>query len=184
MSPTSSAAPQTLTYAIDPAHSTVEFIVRHMMISKVRGRFSDLEGTIELRQGSDLPLVIRATVNASSIDTRESQRDTHLKSGDFFDVEKHAQLRFTSKRIEGTPQEFHAYGDLTMHGVTREIDLIAQFEGRGTDPWGGTRVAYSAHATVDRKDFGLTWNQALETGGFIVSDEVRIELNVEAVLKQ
>lgn len=171
-------------YSIDAAHTTVEFIVRHLMISKVRGRFGAFEGTIELAPGSDVPRSIGVKIDAASIDTREPQRDAHLKSPDFFDVENFSQLTFVSNRIEGAPDDFRIHGDLTIHGVTREVVLNGSFEGRGSDPWGGERVAYTANTNVNRKDFGLLWNQALETGGVVVSDEVRIELNVEAVLQK
>jgi polyisoprenoid-binding protein YceI len=172
------------TYAVDPAHSTVEFIVRHLMIAKVRGRFTAVTGQVGLPAGSDLPDSISATIEAASIDTREEQRDTHLRSADFFDVEKFPQLTFQSLRIHGEPDDFTIEGDLTMHGATRSVKLKGTFEGRATDPWGNQRVGYSAHATISRKDFGLTWNAALETGGVAVSDEVRIELNIEAVRPQ
>ena len=171
-------------YAIDPAHTTVEFVVRHLMISKVRGRFSGVAGTIELQSGNDVPSAVQARIDAATIDTRESQRDDHLKSADFFDVAKYPALEFVSGRIEGTPSGFTIAGDLTIAGVTRPVALKAEFEGRGPDPWGGQRIGYSAWATINRKDFGLTWNAALETGGVAVSDDVRIELNVEAVLQQ
>jgi polyisoprenoid-binding protein YceI len=170
-------------YALDPAHTTAEFVVRHLMITKVRGRFTDLKGQIELAPDSDLPRAISATIAAASIDTREDQRDAHLRSADFFDVEKFPQLTFESTRIDGTPDEFTIDGNLTIHGVTRNVSLRGNFEGRMRDPWGGVRVGYSAHATINRKDFGLTWNAALETGGVVVGDEVRIELNVEAILQ-
>jgi polyisoprenoid-binding protein YceI len=173
-----------LLYALDPSHSTVEFVVRHLMISKVRGRFTAFQGSVELASGSDVPLTISATIDAGSIDTREEQRDAHLRSADFFDVEKYPALGFESTRIEGTPGDFKVYGNLSIHGVTREVVLSGSLEGRGSDPWGGERVGYSAHATINRKDFGLTWNAALETGGVVVSDEVRIELNVEGVLQR
>jgi polyisoprenoid-binding protein YceI len=170
-------------YAIDPAHTTVEFIVRHLMITKVRGRFAGVAGTIEL-EGSDVPRAIEAHIDAATIDTREEQRDTHLRSADFFEVETYPALEFVSTRIEGEPGDFTVHGNLTIHGVTRKIALKAQFEGRGADPWGGQRIGYSAYATINRKDFGLTWNTALETGGVMVGDEVRIELNVEAILQK
>jgi polyisoprenoid-binding protein YceI len=181
---TTAQTQEKLVYGLDASHSTVEFIVKHLMISKVRGRFAAFEGAVELAPGSDVPQAISATIDASSIDTREPQRDAHLKSADFFEVEKYPNLTFQSTRIEGTPDDFRAYGNLTIHGVTREVALKGSFEGRGADPWGGQRAGYSAHTTINRKDFGLTWNAALETGGFVVSDEVRIELNVEAVLQQ
>jgi polyisoprenoid-binding protein YceI len=175
---------QNSTYALDRSHTTVEFVVRHLMITKVRGRFTAFDGRIELAPDSDLPTAITATIDAASIDTREDQRDAHLRSADFFDVEKYPQLTFESTRIDGMPDEFTIDGKLTIHGVTRDVSLAGNFEGRANDPWGGVRVGYSAHTTINRKDFGLTWNAALETGGVVVGDEVRIELNVEALLQE
>jgi polyisoprenoid-binding protein YceI len=171
-------------FALDPAHTTVEFVVRHLMITKVRGRFTRFDGQIELAPGNDLPTAASITIDAGSIDTREEQRDAHLRSADFFEVEKYPALRFESTRIDGTPDDFAIDGKLTIHGVTRDVSLAASFEGRVTDPWGGTRVGYTANTTINRKDYGLAWNAALETGGVVVGDEVRIELNVEAILKQ
>ena len=169
-------------YTLDRAHTTVEFVVRHLMITKVRGRFTGLDGQIALTPGSDLPTTITATIDAASIDTREEQRDAHLRSADFLQVEKYPHLMFESERIEGTPEQFTVDGKLTIHGVTRDVRLSGSFEGRANDPWGGVRVGYAAHGSINRKDFGLTWNTTLETGGVVVGDEVRIELNVEAVL--
>ncbi|MEO7201677.1 MAG: YceI family protein, partial [Candidatus Tumulicola sp.] len=153
------------TYAVDPVHSTVEFIVRHLMIAKVRGRFTTFTGQVELPSGSDLPSSISATIEAASIDTREEQRDTHLRSADFFDAEKFPQLTFKSTRIHGEPDDFTIDGDLTIHGATHPVKLNGTFEGRATDPWGTQRIGYAAHGKISRKDFGLTWNAALETGG-------------------
>ena len=181
---TTAQTQEKLLYTLDSSHSTVEFVVRHMMIAKVRGRFAAFEGSIELAPGSDLPQVVNATIDVASIDTREEQRDTHLKSADFFEAEKYPALTFQSTRVEGAPGDFKIYGNLTIHGVTREVALAGSFEGRGSDPWGGQRVGYTAHTTINRKDFGLGWNAALETGGVLVSDEVRIELNVEGVLQK
>jgi polyisoprenoid-binding protein YceI len=172
------------TYTLDKAHTTVEFVVRHLMITKVRGRFTAFDGTIELAPGSEVPTAIKTTIDAASIDTREDQRDAHLRSADFFDVEKYPTLTFESTLIEGIPQHFTIEGKLRIHGVTRDVVLTGSFEGHATDPWGGVRVGYSAHGVVNRKDFGLTWNAALETGGVVVGDEVKIELNVEALLTQ
>ena len=169
-------------YTLDRAHTTVEFVVRHLMITKVRGRFTSFDGQIELTPSSDLPVTITAAIDAGSFDTREEQRDAHLRSADFFEVEKYPHLMFESERIEGTPEQFTVHGKLTLHGVTRDVKLSGTFEGRASDPWGGVRVGYAAHVVINRKDFGLTWNTALETGGVVVGDEVRIELNVEAVL--
>ena len=169
-------------YTLDQTHTTVEFIVRHLMITKVRGRFTAFNGQIELAPGSDLPASVSATIDAASIDTREAQRDAHLRSADFFDVENFPQLTFQSTRIEGTPADMTIDGKLTIRGVTRDVRLTGSFEGRAADPWGGNRIGYAAHGTINRKDFGLAWNAALETGGVVVGDEVRIELNVEAIL--
>ncbi len=180
-------APTTQTaeaYTIDPIHSTIEFAVRHLMVSKVRGRFNAFAGTIAADAGTHLPQAVEVEIDVSSIDTREAQRDAHLKSADFLEVEKFPTISFASRRVEGTPEDFQLHGDLTIHGVTREVVLNGELEGHGADPWGGRRVGYSAKATISRKDFGLTWNQLLETGGVAVGDEVRIELNVEAVLQK
>jgi polyisoprenoid-binding protein YceI len=156
-------------YSIDPVHTNVEFVVRHLMIAKVRGRFSSISGEID----------------ATSVDTREEQRDAHLRSADFFDTETFRQLTFAGTAIENVDGDaFDVRGNLTIHGVTREVVLKAQFEGRGSDPWGGKRIGYSAEAKISRKDYGLVWNQALETGGIAVGDEVKIEINAEAVLQQ
>ena len=175
---------ETTVYAVDPAHSSVEFVVRHLMISKVRGRFGAFEGTVELEPGSDLPSSISAKIDATSVDTREPQRDAHLKSADFFDVTQFPELTFRSTGIKGSPERFTIDGELSILGVTRPVTLEATVEGRGNDPWGGQRVAYEARGTISRKDFGLTYNAALETGGVMIGDEVRIELNVEAVLQK
>lgn len=175
---------ETTVFTLDRAHTTVEFVVRHLMITKVRGRFTAFDGQIELVPGSDLPVAISAVIDAGSIDTREEQRDAHLRSADFLEVDKYPQLIFESERIEGTPEQFTVDGKLTIHGVTRDVRLNGSFEGRANDPWGGVRAGYSAQTTINRKDFGLTWNAALETGGVVVGDEVRIELNVEAILAQ
>lgn len=180
---TSTQVQEKSVYALDQSHTTVEFVVRHLMITKVRGRFTTFDGRIEVAPGSDLPIALSASIDAGSIDTREDQRDAHLRSADFFEVEKYPTLTFESTRIDGTPDDFTIDGRLTIHGITRDVSLAANFEGRTNDPWGGVRVGYSAHTTINRKDFGLTWNAALETGGVVVGDEVRIELNVEAILQ-
>lgn len=128
-----------------------------------------------------MPTAIRTTIDAASIDTREDRRDVHLRSADFFDVENYPTLAYESTRIEGTPERFTVFGKLTLHGVTRDVTLIGSFEGRATDPYGGFHVGYSAHGTINRKDFGLNWNAALETCGVLLGDEVRVEINAEAV---
>ena len=170
-------------YAIDSAHTTAAFVVRHLMIAKVRGLFAGVSGTIEFERNSDVPSSVRAAINATSIDTREAQRDAHLQSADFFEVTKYPTLEFVSTRIEGSAENFTIHGNLTIHGVMRAVALKAAFEGRGPDMQGGQRVGYSASTTINRKDFGLNWNAALETGGVVVGDEVRIELDVQGTLR-
>jgi polyisoprenoid-binding protein YceI len=169
------------TYAIDPSHTNAEFVVRHMMISKVRGRFAALSGTIDVPEGSDVPASIQATLELESLTTSEPQRDAHLKSPDFFDAATHPQITFRSTSITPDGGELAVAGDLTIRGTTLPVVLKATFEGRTTDPWGNRRIGYEARAKISRNDFGLTWNQALETGGVVVGDEVKIELAVEAV---
>jgi len=176
-------------WKLDPAHSQVEFSVKHMMFTKVRGRFADVDGTIQLDEENPSASTVEVDIDAASIDTRVEDRDTHLRSEDFLDVESHPKLTFRSKRIEGSTvadpgAEFKVIGDLIIRGVTREVTLDARFEGTGTDPWGGTRVGFSASTKLDRRDFELTWNQALETGGVLVGHDVTIELQVQAVQEQ
>jgi len=171
-------------WVVDPTHTNVEFAVRHMMISTVRGRFSKFEGVIEGDPNDLTGARIEGTIDAQSIDTRQEDRDNHLRSADFFDVANHPQITFKSTKVEKVgDNEYKVTGDLTIRGVTRPVTLDATFEGRGKDPWGGERIALSATGKINRKDFGLTWNAALETGGVLVSEEVKIEINAEAVLQ-
>jgi polyisoprenoid-binding protein YceI len=168
-------------FTIDPIHTSVGFTVRHLMIAKVRGHFRSVAGTIEIPAGTDVPQAIEVTIDGSSIDTREPQRDEHLRSPDFLDVATYPMLTLRSTAISGSPSAFKIHGDLTIHGTTRPVVLDATFEGRATDPWGNLRAGYEATTTISRKDFGLTWNQVLEAGGVAVGDEVRIEISVEAI---
>lgn len=172
-------------YALDPTHSSVGFSVRHMMLSKVKGHFTGISGTIELSSGNLIPTAVAADIDAATIDTREAQRDGHLKSADFLHVEEHPLLTFRSTAIAAKGETvFDLTGDLTIHGTTQPVTFDAAVAGRTTDPWGNDRVAYEASAKIDRKDFGLTWNQALETGGILVGDIVEITLDVQAILKK
>jgi polyisoprenoid-binding protein YceI len=173
----------TKTYAIDPKHTDVSFSVRHMMLSKVRGNFRTVSGTIELAAGSDIPAAIAAEIDATSIDTREPDRDAHLRSADFLDVANFGKLTFVSTSITGSGETFRATGDLTIHGVTKSVTLEGVVEGHTTDPWGLDRVAFSAKTRINRKDFGLTWNQTLEAGGLLVGEDLDILLEVQAVAK-
>ncbi|AKU95015.1 hypothetical protein AKJ09_01679 [Labilithrix luteola] len=167
---------------IDTAHTAINFSVRHMVISKVRGRFAKYSGTIRLDDGDVTRSSVDVSIDASSIDTGVADRDTHLRSPDFFDVENFSELRFRSKRIEQIEKtRYRVIGDLSIRGVTREVSLDAEYGGRATDPWGNERVGFVAKTTIDRSDFGLTWNQALEAGGILVGDRVEIDLDVEAV---
>jgi len=166
-------------YTIDSAHTTVEFAVRHMMISTVRGNFGDIAGSLTIPEAG-APKV-DATIKAASIDTRNEMRDNHLKSGDFFDVEKFPELRFVSTGAQRTDDGYTLTGDLTIKGVTRPVTLVVTEEGAGVDPWGNQKIAFSATGKFNRGDFGLNWNAALETGGVLVSDEVKITLDVQLV---
>jgi polyisoprenoid-binding protein YceI len=180
------AAPQTstiTTWNIDPAHSMAEFKVKHMMIANVKGHFSKVSGALFLDESELANSRIEASIEAASVHTRDEQRDAHLKSADFFDVEKFPTLFFKSKNISIVRDgELSVDGDLTIHGVTRNVRFTVEGPTPpAKDPWGNTRVAISASTKINRKDFGLTWNAALETGGILVGDEVTITLDVEFV---
>jgi polyisoprenoid-binding protein YceI len=175
-------APATTTWKIDPAHTSVEFSVRHLMITTVKGRFAEFSGTAKTDAADPAKGDVEITINAASIDTREPQRDAHLRSADFFETEKYPTITFRSARIENVKgDQFTLLGDLTMHGVTREVALEVTSQGHAKDPWGGERAGFTATGKVKRSDFGLTWNQALETGGVVVGDDVKISLDVELV---
>lgn len=170
------------TYKIDSSHSNVEFSIRHLVIAKVRGRFTDVRGSLELDDADITRSKIQADIVAASINTAEEKRDAHLRSADFFDVENYPLITFTSKTIEPTGGDaYRVTGDLTIHGVTRPVVLQVEDLGRATDPWGNPRVAFTARGSLDRKDYGLSWNQVLEAGGFLVGDRVDISLDVQAV---
>jgi polyisoprenoid-binding protein YceI len=169
-------------WRVDPSHSHVEFAVRHLMISTVKGRFADVSGTLIGDEANPKNASIDLTIPVASIDTHESQRDAHLRSADFFDAEQHPAITFRSTRIERAGSDtFTVTGDLTIRGVNKPITLTVHAGGRGRDPWGGERVGYSATTRINRKDFGLNWNQALETGGVLVGDQVTISVELELV---
>jgi polyisoprenoid-binding protein YceI len=170
------------TWNIDPAHTSVEFAVRHLMITTVKGRFTDVKGIVRTDDGDVRNGQAEVTINAASIDTREAQRDTHLRSADFFDVERFPTITFRSTRIDhASGDAFTLVGELTIHGVTHEVALDATAEGRGQDPWGGERAGFSATGKIKRSAFGLMWNQVLEAGGVAVSDDIKIALDVELI---
>jgi polyisoprenoid-binding protein YceI len=181
MSTTAITAIPTGTWTVDPSHSSIEFRVKHLGISTVRGAFREFEGTLEI--GEDIT-TSKATgkVKAASIDTGEAKRDEHLRSPDFFDAESYPEITFASTSIEVVAEdEFHVTGDLTMHGVTKPITLHAEVTGTEEDPWGNTRVGLEVQGELSRGDWGMTFNQALGSGNMVVSDKVRINADISAV---
>jgi polyisoprenoid-binding protein YceI len=179
------ATPQTstATWSIDPAHSSAEFKVKHMMISNVKGQFAKVTGSLTLDESDLTQSNVKASIDAASIETRDTQRDAHLKSADFLHAEKFPTLSFTSTRIRLVRDgELGVEGDLTIRGVTRKVVFTVDGPTPPTkDPWGNTRVGVSATTKINRKDYGLTWNAALETGGILVGEEVTITLDVEFI---
>ena len=170
----------TRTYQIDKSHSEVMFQVRHLL-SKVRGRFSDFEGAIQCSADAPELSSVRLTIQAASIDTNQPDRDTHLRSADFFDVEQFPTLAFESTGItSGGDGRYNVAGTLTMHGVSKAVVLPVSYLGSAKDPWGNEKLGFELETTIDRKDFGLTWNAALEAGGFLVGDEVTISVSAQA----
>ena len=185
MTAVSTQAPATTTWNIDPAHTLVEFSAKHMMITTVKGRIADVKGGITVDESNPNRSKVDVELAAITIDTRSDQRDQHLRSADFLDVDNFPTISFTSKRVEGAyaseGDEFKLVGDLTIRGTTREVTLDVTYEGRGRDPWGNERVSFSADTKLDRREFGLTWNAALETGGVLVSNEIKVHLEVQAI---
>lgn len=174
----------TRTYQIDKAHSEAIFQVRHLL-SKVRGRFSDFEGTIDFDEANPENSSVNFTVYTKSIDTNEADRDTHLRSADFFSVEQFPTLTFQSKSIvRRAENRFDVTGDLTMRGVTKTVVLPVEYLGKAKDPWGNEKLAFEAEVSLNRKDYGLTWNAALETGGFLVGDDVKVNISIQAAPKK
>jgi polyisoprenoid-binding protein YceI len=173
----------TSTWDFDLSHSSVNFHVRHLMVSKVHGRFTAWSGTLELDDADLAKSRLDVTIDAASVDTKEPKRDDHLRSADFFEVEKFPHLTFKSTKIEKTEDGYRMSGDLTIRGITKSVTLDVEGGEVVKDPWGGTRTGFSAKTTLSRKDFGLTWNVALEAGGFVVGDKIEITLEIEAVKK-
>ncbi|MFN2608654.1 MAG: YceI family protein [Acidimicrobiales bacterium] len=174
-------APDPGTYGIDASHSSVGFTARHLMVSKVRGRFGTFSGTIVVADPPEQSSV-EVTVDTASIDTGDAKRDEHLRSADFLNVEEYPSMTFKSTSVKVTGSDrLELVGDLTVLGQTRPVTLQASYEGVATDPWGGTRLGFDATGEVDREDWGLTWNVALETGGFLVGKKIQLDVGVEAV---
>ena len=170
------------TWEIDPVHSNLGFSVRHLVISRVHGRFARWSGSLTLDDARPEHSKVEVRIEAASIETHEPQRDAHLRSADFFDTDKHPAIEFRSTRVEKAgEQRFQVAGDLTIAGVTRPVLLEVEPLGRAKDPWGGERAGFSARTAIDRRDFGLVWNQALDTGGVVVGEKVEIAIEIEAV---
>lgn len=180
---TPTVAPTISAWKLNASHTHAEFAVKHLMITTVKGRFQDVEGTIELDEQQLERSKVSVTIKAATIDTRDERRDAHLRSGDFLEVEHHPNITFASTRVQrgAGVNAFTVTGDLTIRGVTKPVTLAVTSEGRVKDPWGGERVGFSATAKFDRREFGLIWNQALEAGGIAVGNEVKVAIEVEAV---
>jgi polyisoprenoid-binding protein YceI len=169
------------TWNVDPSHSTVGFVARHLMITKVRGHFTDFSGVLEIAS-DPLQSTVQATVDLASITTGDEGRDAHLRSADFFDTDGDGSptMTFTSTGLKEDDGDYVLFGDLTVRGITRQVEFSLEFEGVNTDPWGNTKAAFSAETEINRKDFGLEWNVALETGGVLVSEKVKVQLEIQA----
>ena len=185
MSTTAETSVGRTTWKLDPTHTVVEFSARHMMITKVRGQFGAATGSVVVDASDPARSRVEAEIDTTSITTQSEQRDAHLRTEDFLDVERYPAIRFRSTKVEGAAPEpgdrFQVVGELTIKDVTREVVLDATYEGTGRDPWGGERISFSADTKIDRRDFGLTWNVALETGGILVSNDIQIHIEAQAV---
>lgn len=169
------------TYQIDPAHTQIHFKIDHLMIFKVRGTFNDFNGTADIDVDNKTLKSATATINVASIDTRNQKREKHLLSADFFDVANYPEITFVSKKVSGSGTDISVTGDLTIKGITKEVTLKGAFLGGAMGPMKNPRAGFEATGKINRKDFGLTWNKAMETGGVVVSEEVELGLEVEAV---
>ena len=175
----------TTSWQLDPNHTTVEFAVKHMMFTTVRGRFKTFSGKVQIDERNPDQSRVEVTIDAASIDTGVADRDTHLKSADFLDVEHHPTITFRSTRVDGAHKNegdrFKVAGELEIRGTRMPVTLDATFEGLGTDPWGKQRSGFAARTEIDRREWGLRWNQALEAGGVLVANSVKIEIEAQAV---
>ena len=169
------------TFKVDKAHSSADFKIRHLM-SNVTGRFGDFDATIEIDRGNPAASTVEFTIDAASINTANDNRDKHLRSADFFDVEQYPTIAFKSTKIEPAGKDrYNVTGNLTMRGVTKVVTLPVAFLGFGKDPWGNERAGFEIETTLDRKDYGITWNKALDAGGYLLADDVKVTINLEAV---
>ncbi|MEO7457511.1 MAG: YceI family protein [Gemmatimonadaceae bacterium] len=178
---TTAIAPTTNAWKIDPSHTTVEFSAKHIMFTTVKGRFANVDGSITIEGDNPAASAVSVTMETASIDTRNEQRDGHLRSPDFLDAAQYPAVTFASTKIVGDKDAFRMTGDLTIRGTTRPVTLDVTYEGQGTDPWGGERIGFSAAGKIDRREFGLTWNQALEAGGVLVSNEIKIQIDAQII---
>lgn len=167
-------------WTVDAGHSTIGFVVRHLVVAKVRGQFTDFAGTITVGE-NPLDSKVEAVVTAKSIDTRDAGRDGHLRGDDFFDVDNHPEWTLVSTGIDAKGSDYVLHTELTIKGVTKAVDFALEFDGVAVDPWNNTKAGFTAEAEISRKDFGLEWNVALEAGGFVVGDTVKITLEIEAL---
>jgi polyisoprenoid-binding protein YceI len=175
------AASPTTTWKLDASHSNVEFSAKHLMITTVKGRFAELEGSVTANESSPSASHVEVSINAASIDTRTEQRDQHLRSADFLDAESFPKITFKSTKVAGTKEKLTLTGDLTIRGTTKPVTLDVTYEGEGKDPWGGQRIAFTATGKIDRREFGLVWNQALESGGVLVSNDIKLHIDAQFV---
>lgn len=180
MNPVSGQA-ETARYVVDPDHSIVEFKVAHMVISKTTGHFKDYTGFIDMDPEAGTVKTIEATIKTASVTTNQEKRDAHLRNADFFDVEKYPTMTYKMKSYSKAGDGYSAIGDLTLHGVTKEVTLTGNFNGVTKDPWGNIRAGFTAEGKLNRKDFGMVWNKALDSGGLVVGDEVWIKLDIECI---
>jgi polyisoprenoid-binding protein YceI len=173
---------ETARWNLDRDHSTIEFRVTHMVVSKTTGRFTDYAGFIDMDAEAGTVKAIEATIKTGSVNTNHEKRDAHLRNADFLDVEHYPTITFKMKNYKKTAEGYTAVGDLTLHGVTKEITLAGQYNGATKDPWGNTRAGFSAEGKLNRKDFGMVWNKTLDSGGLVVGDEVQIRLDIECIM--
>lgn len=172
---------ETARYDVDMDHSTLGFSVAHMVVSKTTGRFMEATGFVEMDPEAGQFKAIEATIKTASVNTNHQKRDTHLKGGDFFDVEKYPTMTYRMKSYQKTGDTYTAVGDLTLHGVTKEMTLVGTFNDAAKDPWGNVRAGFAATGKINRKDFGMNWSKALDSGGLVVGDEVTLQLDIECI---
>ncbi|MFB9431901.1 YceI family protein [Streptoalloteichus tenebrarius] len=170
------------TYTIDPSHSQIGFVARHAMVTKVRGAFNDFTGTVVFDGANPEATAVTVTIQAASVDTRNAQRDEHLRGNDFFAMQEHPEITFVSTGLRITGEDtFDLVGDLTVKGVTNQVTIPFTYQGSATDPFGNQRLGFEGSVAINRKDYGVTWNAALETGGFLVSDKIVLEFEISAI---